>query len=803
VRVFGVHSEKIEEVPTDALPWATIISGVNNASVSGVGISPTGIVEGSMVFIWFADEAQQKPFVVGTFVGIPQQMDAFLASGGDESISVAPVEQEFPNSANPAPVQSQTTEPVRPIDDLDDISKIPTVAPAGTQNSAIASQNIKLIIDVAKSQGFNTRRSISSLLGIIGGECAWIPKRESFRYSAKRLKEVFPSVFGDNDQLANQYANNERDLPEFLYGHTTKKGKNLGNTMPGDGAKFIGRGFIQLTGRANYERYAKLSGIDIVSNPEILNTDPVASAKVACAYFFDRCKISQSSTTYFDVAKSAVGFNTPDIAQRKRTFYEYFMGGAQTSVAEPVNMEDPKTFSVIKANKEIINSGKIGFKDPNSKFPRYVKEQDTNRLARGENISKTVVARKDSNRTVGINTVGKTWSEQPSPYSAQYPFNKVFESESGHVIEVDDTSGGERIHVYHRSGSYFEIDNTGSRTTRIVGSDYEIIDKNGYIYIKGQCNVTIGGDCNLTVGGNLTGEIAGDANLRIAQDLNVVAQEIKLEAVDSVSIKAGGNIALDGSQVHMNSGVAESSGQPKPSPGNGGNNPSDPTPNRRFDASVVTFELPEDGDSSGMISDGIKKGYIDPDEAAKMPEAGDTAEVQTSNQAPIKADCAAIAGLTSYPDDLRLSPNFTLADVSSKAAVSKYQVVDQNGLTKEEIICNLQAGCINVLENVKRSYPSMFVTSGFRTVAASSKTSQHINGQAFDIQFRGVSKKDYFEIAKALSEQLPVYDQLLLEYSVAANNPWIHISFTRGTNRRQVKTFYNHKKYSDNLTDLG
>lgn len=63
--------------------------------------------------------------------------------------------------------------------------------------------------------------------------------------------------------------------------------KNLGNTKPGDGPKFIGRGVLQLTGRANYESYGKKLGIDLVSNPELAAT-PEVSVKIACQYFKDR-----------------------------------------------------------------------------------------------------------------------------------------------------------------------------------------------------------------------------------------------------------------------------------------------------------------------------------------------------------------------------------------------------------------------------------------------------------------------------------------------------------------------------------
>ena len=63
--------------------------------------------------------------------------------------------------------------------------------------------------------------------------------------------------------------------------------KNLGNTQAGDGPKFIGRGVLQLTGRANYADYSKKLGIDLIANPELAAT-PEVSVKIACQYFKDR-----------------------------------------------------------------------------------------------------------------------------------------------------------------------------------------------------------------------------------------------------------------------------------------------------------------------------------------------------------------------------------------------------------------------------------------------------------------------------------------------------------------------------------
>lgn len=62
--------------------------------------------------------------------------------------------------------------------------------------------------------------------------------------------------------------------------------KDLGNTEPGDGAKYKGRGYIQITGRYNYGKYGKLIGIDLVSDPEKAK-DPEIAAKIACLYIRD------------------------------------------------------------------------------------------------------------------------------------------------------------------------------------------------------------------------------------------------------------------------------------------------------------------------------------------------------------------------------------------------------------------------------------------------------------------------------------------------------------------------------------
>jgi putative chitinase len=63
---------------------------------------------------------------------------------------------------------------------------------------------------------------------------------------------------------------------EKLYGYNTKVGKALGNTLPGEGSQFCGRGFVQLTGKRNYKLASRGTGYDLVKEPDLACDEPVA-----------------------------------------------------------------------------------------------------------------------------------------------------------------------------------------------------------------------------------------------------------------------------------------------------------------------------------------------------------------------------------------------------------------------------------------------------------------------------------------------------------------------------------------------
>lgn len=113
-------------------------------------------------------------------------------------------------------------------------------------------------------------------------------------------------------------------------------------------------------------------------------------------------------------------------------------------------------------------------------------------------------------------------SYEPAPaYAATYPFNKVFRTEGGHIVEFDDTPGKERIHIFHKSGSYTEINKDGRRVDKTVDKHFEIIIDDQTVHIKGNQEVKIDGNVNILVDGTYTLESKGNMLIKAPRiDLN-------------------------------------------------------------------------------------------------------------------------------------------------------------------------------------------------------------------------------------------------------------------------------------------
>ena len=176
--------------------------------------------------------------------------------------------------------------------------------------------------------------------------------------------------------------------------------------------------------------------------------------------------------------------------------------------------QQPIVMGTLPGIPEDLGNPNTGFNDPNRRdddsskpgynvsiYPREEDVPDVNRLARTidqEEQNKTILRSKRATVVNGVRSAsGETWDEPPTTYNAKYPKNHVFESEAGHIVEYDDTSGSSRVHHYHASGTMYEIDSIGNKVDKVVGINYGIKKANSWEFVEGDMNLTVHGTLNI------------------------------------------------------------------------------------------------------------------------------------------------------------------------------------------------------------------------------------------------------------------------------------------------------------------
>lgn len=197
--------------------------------------------------------------------------------------------------------------------------------------------------------------------------------------------------------------------------------------------------------------------------------------------------------------------------------------------------------------------------------PRSFGLPQQSKLATGENLGETFILEQDLNRVHSQRVANSddTWAEPPSAYSAKYPYNRVIET-GQHSIELDDTPGGERIMIHHKSGAYIQIDAKGTVTEKAEADRYEVnigtkhessghsvvtINGNAHVYVKGNKTEEIEGDYNLLVHGNSHFGTGGQFNINGGEQLQMRAGDVKIDAnVGIMNLFGKESIVIDGGQ---------------------------------------------------------------------------------------------------------------------------------------------------------------------------------------------------------------------------------------------------------------
>lgn len=151
-----------------------------------------------------------------------------------------------------------------------------------------------------------------------------------------------------------------------------------------------------------------------------------------------------------------------------------------------------------------------GFEDANGEYPSrdYFYGTSINKAAKGETVNNLSVG--GGELSVDLNI------EEQKP--STFPFNQVQQTASGHSFEIDDTPGGERILIKHRTGAGMELRADGSviissrkqRVEVVTGDAKTIVEGEGDVVYKGNVNLRVDGDFNVEVGGNYNLNVSGD-----------------------------------------------------------------------------------------------------------------------------------------------------------------------------------------------------------------------------------------------------------------------------------------------------
>jgi hypothetical protein len=151
-----------------------------------------------------------------------------------------------------------------------------------------------------------------------------------------------------------------------------------------------------------------------------------------------------------------------------------------------------------------------------------------------------------SQLATGTNTIQNdlVGPEPSSAYQAKYPYNKVQTTQSGHVIEIDDTPSHERIRIYHKEGTYTEINQDGRKVDKCVDQSFEIVVKDKTVYVKGNLNVTVIGSANIT--------IEQDADIEVGGELGIHSKgPMSISTDGQMSINSSGPMSIS-SDIQLN-----------------------------------------------------------------------------------------------------------------------------------------------------------------------------------------------------------------------------------------------------------
>lgn len=776
VRVLGLHTHDKTLLPTEDLPWAYKVQPTTSGAITGIGHAPVGVMEGTWVLIQYIDPDKQMPFVVGSVGGIPQSRNPAL-----ESFELYNNETNVVQSGSGGQVVSGDGTPVT-TGTATDTQPTPTQQTPNFKRASDYTISEDIITKLKASEAFRSAPYQDGVgVWTIGYGSTYLKDGSRVTASTPPINET------QGDELMRYKLRNDFEsavksavrvpITQSMYDSLVHLAYNVG---PGGLRSFVTESGLN---SGDYEKAAEYM-LNYRVRPGTNVERGLRNRRQFEKSYFLRDGVPQKDGTIQE---------TPESQQRQEE-------QVRQANPEATQQEIEDAVYYRRSLTEFLDP-RIGFKDPNLKYPlrTHLDEPDTNRLARHEKINQTIVYFKESLEHKGVEKAnGKgTWDQSKTPYNAKYPFNNVWQSESGHFLEFDDTAGAERVHLYHKKGTFTEVDHNGTQVNFIVGDGYVIMERNGHVHVMGNVDVNVEGAKTLKVGGTMDVQVNGAATINVHDNANVnVSGSTNMTSGGNILIKAGGIIAMDAQNIYFNSGLADGLSLI----GDLGENQFDTSPlpvNTRGDDVCVNYEVCDDNPAAveAYKERMVREGLATREEMEAKPEVKEEKKPEENNVQPITTECGIVEGTTDFTGQEQLSRYYNLSQLT--AGYSR-KLRNFNNTTASQAYCNLKALCQNVLDPIKAKYPTVQINSGYRIdiPPGGVTNSQHLTGQAVDISFPGLSREQLYDRVLEIQQMIP-YDQLILEY---ANGPgWIHISFNTNGNRKQQFSMNHHQRVSKDL----
>lgn len=631
VRVYGVHTMDPAILSTEDLPWAYPVMPVSSASISGVGTAPVGPVEGTVCIVYFTDENQQLPIMLGTVGGVPQapgQNSPVPVLNLDDTITLPDDAPLVPGegAADPSlvpPGATWTEEDARRVEELrafnEDLGgggadaqltpeeleyarwKGYASVPAGREEYYRNLGDPRIYGSASGAGGLNTTADGTAAPSNVEDARVGAPETTSGTTPAATGAETAPPSGADTDaeqfnltdaRPASSFRLSPRgvafiaqqegfsataywDYAQYSIGHGTGNwyGRPVTRTFPGTITR------TQAAGALN--DFIEREFVPTVRNAvRVLITQDMFDAMVSLCYNIGSGGFRGSSVvryinqgdyeaaaSSFALWNKAGGQVNQGLVNRRRAETALFLGAGipdGTGELRPANDIPP-------VGEATGAGGSSGGNADRVTYPRYYNEPDVSRLARGQRVERTSVYAREAARweEIPMPRVGAqemvtdtvdtpagpqqvereadpaTWSQVESPYNAQYPFNHVTQSQTGHTIELDDSPDAERVAIYHRRGSGVEIDHNGTANYRTVGDRYDMSERHSYVAVGGNNTVYIGGNWNVRVDNGSNIHIVGDTNITCDNDVNLyVAGDVNGNVKGDMAMNVDGNANL-------------------------------------------------------------------------------------------------------------------------------------------------------------------------------------------------------------------------------------------------------------------